>query len=126
MAFRRAFTMAELMVCILIASVAILGLVSVLSYSIRARGKSSQRHTASLIATSLANDAELACWKDFSQPLARPRAPVPGYPEFEALVSEQMEDPPDNTLKRLEVRVFWTDKQGKQEYVLWTKFTTEN
>ncbi|MEW6284497.1 MAG: hypothetical protein AB1758_38135, partial [Candidatus Eremiobacterota bacterium] len=100
--------------------------VSVLSYSIRARGKSTQRHQASLIATSLMNDAELASWKDFSLPLARARAPVAGHPEFEALVAEQMEDPPDNTLKRVEVHVFWTDKQGKQEYILWTKFTLEN
>ncbi len=120
---RRAFTLTEVMFCILLAVLGVLAFLSVVSYSLRARNKTSQRHEASVMATSFLNQAELDNWKDFSQSSARPRQPVPGHPGFEYAVTDQTEMP---DLKRVDVLIYWQDKQGLQEYRLWTKFVRED
>lgn len=102
-------------------SVALLGLMSMQAFALKTQRKSTRRHTASVIASSLMAETEKSVRDDFETDTARSRGPA-NEPEYEVEIVETVG--PDD-LKRVEVRVFWSDDQGDQSYRLWTKFIRE-
>ncbi|MBI3926473.1 MAG: prepilin-type N-terminal cleavage/methylation domain-containing protein [Armatimonadetes bacterium] len=115
---RSGFTLLEILVALAVVALGLLGLISVMIYSTRARIQGTERQTASVIALSLMSDAENALAADFGAPVGVARAPVAGSPGYEAEVQAADERP---GLKRVEVTVYWTDERGRQEFRLWTK-----
>lgn len=122
MARRRArlagFTLAEVMVALVLLSIAALGLVSVQIYALGAMEGNRQRQTASVIAAS--EMARLESLHAGGRTLeARPRAPVEGQDGFEMEVREAQETGQPG-LQRIEVEVFWSDDKTAHSYLLWT------
>ncbi len=116
---RRGFNLAEVMVSLLLITIAVLGLVSVHIYSARAAQGNRGRHTASLLAASRLHALEEAVRQDFAVSVAAAKAPDPDQPDYQVEVLETLPEP---TLKRVEVRVSWDSKEGPQRYDLWTLF----
>ncbi|GMU52028.1 MAG: hypothetical protein AMXMBFR33_11740 [Candidatus Xenobia bacterium] len=116
---RRGFTFAELILCLGIMGMALLALVSAEIYSARADRGGSQRHQATMVASSLMAEAEKDLRRDFGASVAAGRQAVPGNPGYEYELLEQSEV--GGRIKRLQVNVFWSDQQGDQQYSLWTR-----
>ncbi|MBI2913109.1 MAG: prepilin-type N-terminal cleavage/methylation domain-containing protein [Chloroflexi bacterium] len=116
---RGGFTLAEIMVALLVVSIGLFALVALQIHSLRAQQGTTQRHTASLLAASLADEAVEQLEIDFGAAVDKSRqaATVAGY-EFEIRAAP---DPASALLKQLEVVVYWTDRQGAQQYRLATK-----
>ncbi|MGE0492326.1 MAG: prepilin-type N-terminal cleavage/methylation domain-containing protein [Vulcanimicrobiota bacterium] len=120
-ATERAFTLAEVLVAMAVLSIALLGTLSMQTFALSTQSKSTQRHTASLVASTVLSEVEQSLKDDFETSTGRPRA-ASTTPGFEVEVAEVVEDP---DLKRVEVRVFWTDDQAEQNYRLWTRLLRE-
>lgn len=116
---RRGLNLAEVMVSLLLISIAVLGLVSVHLYSARAAQGNRSRHTASVLAASTMHQTEERVRQDFSVSVASPRQ---AHPEAAGYEYEILETLPEPTLKRVEVRVFWQTREGAQQYAIWTMF----
>ena len=115
-------SLGELILSLLLTTLAVLGLVGVVSYSLRAQVKSSQAHVASVIAATRIEDARVTVLKDFALSLDLPRQAAPEQTGFEVAVRETREG---DDLKRVDVSVYWTDREGPQQYDLWTKLVRE-
>lgn len=113
----RGFSLAEIMVCLVILSIAILGLVSTQIYSLRATTGNKMRHTASVIATTLMNEKEEALRSDFTRSAVQPRIVFPGAEGFEYAISEEIVD---TNFKKITVDVYWTDNGIEHIYSIWT------
>lgn len=112
----RGFTLAEVMVGLLIVSLAVLAMVSVQAYAFRAQTKGTGRNRASLLAASRLGAIEAALKEDFAASVDSARTVVePGYElavgSSSVLVS----------LKEVLVSVYWVDDQGPHEYDLRTR-----
>lgn len=116
----RGFTLAEVMLAVLILSLAVLGMLSVQAYAFRAQGKGTERNRASLLAASRMNAVEAKLKDDFGATLTQARAPVPDAPGFELAVA-QAAVPALADLREVLVTVYWTDDQGPHEYGLRTR-----
>jgi prepilin-type N-terminal cleavage/methylation domain-containing protein len=116
----RGFTLAEVMLAVLILSLAVLGLLSVQAYAFRAQSKGTERNRASVIAASRMNALEAKLKDDFGASVTQARAYVPDEAGYEIAVA-QAAVPPLDDLKELLVTVYWTDDQGPHEYDLRTR-----
>ncbi|MEW6279108.1 MAG: prepilin-type N-terminal cleavage/methylation domain-containing protein [Candidatus Eremiobacterota bacterium] len=116
---RRGFTLAEIMVCLVLLTIAVLGLIAVQIYSLRAGQGNRERHTASVLASAALGRIEEQVRQDFSSSVAQPRRPHPEAAGYEMQVLETL---PDVDLKRVEVHIFWRGKDGWHDYSLWTIF----
>jgi hypothetical protein len=114
--------MIEVMTAAGILAVALLALISILSFSLRSQAKGGKRHAASLIGTTVLNQAGHDLEVDFSQSVARPRQVYAPNPDFQVAVAQQAEKP---DLKQVVVSVYWTDQQGPQIETLATKYVRE-
>jgi hypothetical protein len=115
-------SLAELILALLLTLIAVLGLVGVVSYSLRAQAKSSTSHIASVIASNLMEDAQGTCWDNFSAPLTAARQVVPSHPGYEFAIAENLENA---DLKRVEISIYWNDREGARQFDLWTKLVRE-
>jgi prepilin-type N-terminal cleavage/methylation domain-containing protein len=113
----RGFTLAEIMVCLLFLSIALLALVSTQIYSLRASGGNRLRHTASIIAYTIMNEKEEALRKDFTASASQAKADVVGHEGFQCAV---LEDLLQADFKRITVIIYWRDGQENHEYSIWT------
>ena len=114
----RGFSLAEVVVAFLVVTLAVLALVSVQIYVLRAQAKTTERSTASTLAASRLNSIESVLLQDFYAPVAASRAPLPEPPGFELAVTDEVLD----QLREVHVAVYWTDANGPQEQALWTRF----
>jgi len=105
------------MVAMVFLSIALLGLVSVQIYSLRATGGNRQRHVASIIASSVMNEKEEALRKNFSDPVGQARMEVPGQEGYHYEVTEELCAP---SLKKVTVTVSWKERERTVEYSVWT------
>jgi Tfp pilus assembly protein PilV len=105
------------MVCLVILSIAILGLVSAQIYSLKVTTGNKMRHTASVIATTLMNEKEEALRANFSQSAAQPRIAFSGAEGFEYAISEEIVD---TNFKKIDVDVYWTENGIEHTYSIWT------
>ena len=103
-------------------ALAVLALMGVLSFSLRVRPKADSRLQAGLTASSLLNRAVRRLRQQFDVPVdvTRQLVPDPLNPDgrYEYEVVNTMVTPPD--LRRVEVRVYWSDAQGSQQLDLFT------
>lgn len=108
----RAFTLAELLLCLFVVAVAIMGLFSVLIYATRARTVSNQRLQASAAAVDVMSVLEHQLRLNFDAAVARPRG------QLQAELGYQVDQTPLGTdLQRVRVQVFYRDLEGSQEGV---------
>jgi len=105
------------MVAMVFLSIALLGLVSVQIYSLRATGGNKQRHSASIIASSLMNEKEEALRKDFATSVAQARITVPDQDLYQYEVVEETSAP---SLKKITVTVSWKEGDKTLDYSVWT------
>ena len=113
-------TLAEVMVFLVLVSMAILALVGAQIYALRANTGSRQRTTASTIAYSELNQVLSRQRQDFSQRADRARARVEYEPDFESAVAQLYYPDGRDDLKQIFCSVYWTDKEGAHEFSTWT------
>ncbi|MDQ7821205.1 MAG: prepilin-type N-terminal cleavage/methylation domain-containing protein [Candidatus Eremiobacteraeota bacterium] len=113
----RGFTLAEIMVCLLLLTIAVMGLVSTQIYSLKATGGNKYRHLASVIAYRVMSEKEKALRTDFSVSAAHSRSDVPGEEGFQY---EVLEEAPGTSIKKVTVKVYWTEGTELKSYSLWT------
>lgn len=116
------FTLAEVMVALVLLSIAAFGLVSVQIYALGAMEGNRQQATASVIAASEMARIESGRARG-ERAAVRARAPVPGQDGFDMEVREEPETTQPG-LQRVEVDVFWSDGKIDHHYLLWTWFYT--
>ena len=113
------------MIAVGILAIALLALISILTFSLRAQSKGSKRHTASLLGASMLNQAGHDLLVNFDQtvvPATPPPFSIPNQPEFKGEIKETLENP---DLKKIEVRIFWADQNGAQTETLTCKYLRE-
>lgn len=118
-----AMSLAEVIVAIGIFAVAVLALISVRAYALRSQVKAQQHQQATALALSLMAEAEVRVKTDFEASLETPASPLmrtEDLPEGYSYVATQTYPNPD--LQTITLKVRWTDRNGPQEYELWTKF----
>ncbi|MEW6278052.1 MAG: hypothetical protein AB1758_05470 [Candidatus Eremiobacterota bacterium] len=115
----RAFSIPEVVLCLGLVSLSLLALIGSMIYGLRANQDAGGSHLAGVAASSLLNQARQSLRKDFSRSVASPRRPLPAYPGLEYQLVERTE--PGGRLKRLEVTVYWKDRQGPRELRVWTR-----
>lgn len=105
------------MIALVIVTIAVFALVAVQIHSVRAQMATTERHTASVLAASLADQAIAALEEDFDASVQAARQPsqVQGY-EYRLEVTDEAAG-----LKGLKVDVYWTDRHGAQTFTLETK-----
>lgn len=118
---RRGFTLGEVVVAVAVLAIAVLALVTVQAYALRATVANREQLMASEIAGSVMAGLQAQFSGEFPS-VALPRTPVAGRDGFEYEVIEAFEDPPDNVLKRVTVKVYYKDRSGDHVYTLWTFF----
>ncbi|MGE0492342.1 MAG: prepilin-type N-terminal cleavage/methylation domain-containing protein [Vulcanimicrobiota bacterium] len=114
---KRGFTLSEVMVAIMLISIALLALVSMQAHTLRSEGMTQQRHQASVIAGSYLAQAEASLESDFDRDVSKPRQTADD-PDFEVEVNQQPLEP---DLQAVTVRVLWREKQGWMDYVVRSK-----
>ena len=112
-------TLAEVMVFVVLVSMAVLALVGAQLYAMRANSGSRERTTASSIAYSELNEVLAEQRQEFSRIAARPRAKVLYQPDFESAVAQLYYDA-STDLKRVSCSVYWSDREGPHEFSTWT------
>lgn len=120
---RWGLSLAEVIVAIGIFAVAVLALISVRAYSLRAQVKAQQHQQATALAISLMAEAEARVKTDFEAALETATHPLmrdEDLPEGYSYEATQTYTNPD--LQTVTLKVRWTDRNGRQEYELWTKF----
>lgn len=113
-------TLAEVMIFLMLVSMAILALVGAQIYSLRANSGSRQRTTASTLAYSVLNEVLSQQRQSFSARADRARAKMEYEPDFESAVSQLYYPDGKNDLKQIFCSVYWTDKEGPHEFSTWT------
>jgi prepilin-type N-terminal cleavage/methylation domain-containing protein len=117
----KGFTLTEVMVALAFLTIAIFGLVSSKIYAARAQQVTKERQAANVLAISELEAKERILRHDFTTKVALPRGPVPGNPDFEKEVLESNAEGRAD-LRRVEVILYWEDKNGPQRHSLWTYF----
>lgn len=115
----KGLTLAEVMVALMILTVAIFGLIGARLYALRARSVTVERRAAVVLAAAALEEAERSLRHDFKFPVAMPRAAHPTEPRFEMEVLSQPHASMA-TLKRVEVAMYWRDRNGAQQHKVWT------
>jgi len=113
-------TLAEVMIFVMIVSMAILALVGAQIYALRANSGSRERTTASTIAYSTLNEVLSQQRQNFAANANRARAKCVYEPDFESAVSQLYYPDGKDDLKQVFCSVYWTDKAGPHEYSTWT------
>lgn len=116
---RRGFTIAEVVVCLGLLSVGLLALVSSILYALRAGEDSTETHTAGVAAASIMCQVRQTLARDFTRSVAVRRQPLPNHAGYEYEVAERAEM--GGELKRVEVTIYWKDRQGDRRFRAWTK-----
>ncbi|MHC9538126.1 MAG: prepilin-type N-terminal cleavage/methylation domain-containing protein [Vulcanimicrobiota bacterium] len=115
----KAFTLAEIMVALVILSVAVLGLVSAMIYSMRAGGGNRLRHTASVIAYRIMNEKETQLRKDFCGNVTTSgRLDVHENEGFQYCIQDVYQA--DDDLKKISLSVYWDEEGADREYSIYT------
>lgn len=99
------------MASLLVLSIALLALVGLLTVSLRAQQKSSLREGAAQVGAAALERAESRLDADWDAPVGY-QGPDPADPRFTVSLTVQEENP---LLKRLNVSVRWSDREGDQE-----------
>ena len=107
-----AFTLAELLLCVFVIALAVMGLFSVLIYANRARTVNHQRLQASAAAVDVMAQLEHQLRLDFDANVARARAQL--QHELSYAVSQTSLN---GSLQRIQVEVFYRDLEGTREGV---------
>lgn len=116
----RGFTLVEVMIALVVLSIAVLGLVAAQIWALRSSEANRQRHTASEIASAQMASIESRLRADFTgTDVTQARTPVPDQAGFDYQVTPA---PEGSRLRNVEVRVFYQDRTGEHAYVLWTTF----
>ena len=110
-------TLVEILIALVLIALAVLALVGFQLQTFRSQAQSEATGEATRVATSLLNAAVGELKWDFTMSVAATRQPVRADLDTRALgleyeMLESFDDPPDNQLKNLEVRVYWSDKNG--------------
>lgn len=116
---KRAFSLIEVMSALLLISVGLFALVALQIHSLRMQQGSTDRHTASVLASDLMDEAVAALEEDFEQDVAAARqaSAVEGF-EFSRSVAP---DPASPLLKVVLVEVYWSNPNGEFKFRLETK-----
>ena len=120
----RGMSLAEVIIAIGVFAVAVLALISVRAFALRAQVKAQQHHQATALAISLLAEAEARVKTSFEAQLEPPDDPLmktEELPDGYTYVATQTFINPD--LQKIVLKVRWTDRNGNQEYELWTKFS---
>lgn len=116
---KAAFALAEVMAALLVVSIALFALIALQIYALRSQQGASERHTASVLASSLIDEAINSLETDFDVDVtqARQASSVAGF-DYERNAEP---DPASALLKQVEVIVYWTDRDGEHRYTVSTK-----
>ena len=117
----RGVNLVEVLLAISVLAVATLALLSVRTFSLQAQQKTQERQTATALALEVMTEAEAKIEANFEVDLgAGYTHDTSAWPDgFTHTLTQQFDSP---ELQSIEVMLFWTDRNGPQEYRLWTKF----
>lgn len=125
MRFRRgrALTISEVIVAVAICAIAVFALVTLQVASLRWKSKSGMQQRASLLASSALDEKVSRLRIKFSDDtLEESVHPIAGEEPFRrsvTITNDGPENPP--VLKKVEVVIYWTDRNGEQKYRLVTR-----
>lgn len=111
----------EVMLALAVLAVATLALVSVRTHTLQAQQKTQERQVAAALAATVMVEIEATVTEDFDRNLESDFSlDTTDWPEgFSYALREKLENP---DLKWVEVVLSWEDRNGPQEFKLWTKF----
>lgn len=118
-------SLTEVMIAMVVIALAVLSMLSSQAFGFRALAVDPVRQKASEVTNRALTRAELALRDDFSQSVIRSPEPDSIYPDYTVGVTEVVEDPPQNLLKRVTVTTTWQGKKGEEKFELWTVFVDE-
>ncbi len=114
---------------ILIVGVSVLTALGTALYAHKGLGKAEFRFRASQKAIAVMADIEAELATNLDTSVAQVRQPLPaqynpeGLPEFEYEVTESFLGPPEDRLKEVNLTLYWTEKQGPQQFLCGSRFT---
>lgn len=114
----RALTISEVIVAVAICAIAVFALVSLQVASLRWKSKSGMQQRASLLASSLLDESVSKLRIKFTDDVNQPIQPVADEEPFKSSITVTEEAP---QLKKVEVVIYWTDRNGEQKYRLVTR-----
>jgi Tfp pilus assembly protein PilV len=107
------------MVALVLLSIAVLGLVGAIMYSMKAGGGNRMRHTASVIAYRVMNEKEAELRQVFSANVSTSgKLDVPENEGFQYRVQDVYQTGDD--LKRVSCSVYWAEEGADREYSVYT------
>ena len=114
-------TLTEVMVALSFITIAIFGLLSVNLYAAKGQSASKERQMATVLAVSEMEDAERELRHEFTTNIDKLKTPSTFRPDFEiSRTATLVGGRPD--LKRIDINIYWEDKNGPQTHNLWTYF----
>lgn len=127
----RGVTLAEILIALSLMALTLLALVGLQTMILKGRQKSTLQIHAAKLAATLMIDIESELATDIETDVSRARAPVP--PEslmdspyaFEYEVAQSFDGPPEDGLKDVAVTLYWSDKNGRQQKTIWSKFVKQ-
>jgi Tfp pilus assembly protein PilV len=126
---RRGFSLAEIMVAVAFFALSVLAVLGVQIFAARHQTKADHHFRASQKAESVMADIEVVLSSDLDTDVSVSRSRLPDHynpeqvPEFEYEVNQSFIGPPTDRLKEVQVRMFWSDKQGRQSFFCTSRFT---
>ncbi|MCE7872113.1 hypothetical protein DYH09_17270 [bacterium CPR1] len=112
------FTFAETLLCVFLLAVALLGLMTALTYSVRATREGFERYQAATLAADLLDGLQVRLQQgaaDFETSVSQPQTPIAGHPGYAARVEEERLTP---TLKKVTVTVLHPDGEQRMSLVV--------
>lgn len=122
---RRGFNLTEVMVAVFFVSMALLSVVSVNAYTLRATEGNQNRQIANGLASGQLAMAESVLKINFHAPpsdINTPRLTSNQFPTFDYVVEDLGYEDPGQNLRGIRVRVFWEEDGVPRTYALATTF----
>ena len=120
---RAGLSLMEVMIAVAVFVIAVLALISVRTFALRSQVKAQQHQQATTLALSLMAEAEARVKTEFDATLqtpANPLLPDEDLPDGYSYSALQSREGPN--LQKITLTIRWEDRNGRQEYVLWTRF----
>ena len=121
---RRGLSLSEVIVAVGICTIAVFALVSLQVASLRWKSKSGRQQEASLLASSALDETVSRLRLNFKDTgLNQSLHPLSGgfFRQRVQVTNDGTEADPDAVIKKVEVIIYWNDRQGEQHYRLVTR-----
>ena len=114
--FKRAFTLAEMMVFLALITIALFALIAAQFYAFRASQGSRQRQLAANLAYSYLSAGEDGLRQAFSRDQSLPLTPLADPAGFRVILTDQYEPDGMENLKHIRCTIYWDEAQTVREY----------